>query len=325
MPARKCCCGICPIPLNECLGWGNSTCTNAESAEYYQAVAGKGEIINEDPDDPNFPDFCCQDIFDYAETIDSATRGLTYDGNCKWSTCVDKVSANPCDGVTGCGKMELEITSSTEATLTLERYSDGKKIIWEAEPGYDPLCMSLFKYDEEASTDPPTDCSWPKYMCVDGYNACCDDRKDMPRTLSVTFSPAPGPGDSDCTCSTGGTAGTLTFNHALAGGPGWAGTFQVGTCETYLTIEIRCVLIEGTSDCGGDLYEMEVHLSNCLPNETTNPTLDPSPGSPPPAPVPGCPGCGDPILMDLYIESFPGCCPPEEGLTDPPMNIIITE
>lgn len=255
MSTRRCCCGRCPL---FCVPVGNSFCA-IETAERYSL-------------DPSYPvetvgtgDLCCETIFDWIRE----PQLFTETGHlCTW---IDGLSDS-------CGSIALEVTSSSAATVTLTLAS-GKTIVWVADPGYDPLCTSLFTYSA-VDSDPPTTCSWYRYVCVIPHNSCCPEGH-FPSELYVTIDEVTDEEATPSFCPCAEDPPTAYTLYAEPDGT-WKGIIDVGSCETQLNLTLQCIEHEllgwvmqltATTDSGGCLEKTQLADGSNTAQATCDPFL----------------------------------------------------
>lgn len=255
MAPRRCCCGRCPL---FCVPVGNSFCA-VESAERYSL-------------DPSYPiemvgtgDLCCPTLFTWIQEPQLAT-GVGH--LCTW---IDG-SSDPC------GSIALEITSGSAATVTLTLAS-GKTIVWVADAGYNTLCTSSFTYSA-IDSDPPTTCSWYRYICLIPHNNCCPEG-NFPTQLFVTIDEVTSDeaNPSFCPCAEDPPA-----SNTLSAQPDatWTGIVDVGSCGTVLNLTLECIEDEllghvmqltATTAAGGCLAKVQLADGSNDAPATCNPFL----------------------------------------------------
>lgn len=275
------CCNSCPE--GQCAPVGTAVC-DIPALHYYRAVRS-GVLIGPGEDE------CATEVLDYVESFDEVPMEET-STPCVWET-----------EYPGVGKMQLNILSADDATLTLTVYgSPNKTVVWKSSDCYDPLCPSQFVYSPQLS-DPPASCKWWTEMCVDGEPACCPDIRSFPERLFVSLEMVnPGSVDPDCNCGDGIMADDeVVWDPQLQQ---YRGTVSFGTCGTYLDIMIQCNEIIPSPGPRRHQYELFIQLRH-----------DP--------PFSGSPGCvpdnlqGDidvtascvPFIFSTYVEGSGFCCP----------------
>lgn len=255
MAPRRCCCGGCP---EFCMPNGGSLCAIESTRRYVaQAQEGTAYLGTGDPDD-----ICCSALFEWMHGSggewENASFGLVNNDDntdCLWLT----------GEIDGCGEAELEITSGPDATLTVTLGAD--TLVWTADSGYDPLCISSFTYSPDDS-DPPDDCSWPEKFCVVPSESCCPDY-GYPDTLYATVT-VTRPGGA-CSAWTSGTA-VIELTRVVPNDPGyyasahtavrWEGSGELWPSGSVLDIVLSCV------KDGSDPYRlyMDFPISGCAPD-----------------------------------------------------------
>ena len=255
--------------------------------------------------DPN--DVCCSELFTYihcegGEWENKSFGMVNNDDNtdCLWLS----------GEIDSCGSAELEIISATEAVLTITM--GGAVLVWNADSGYNPLCISGFTYSSIDSTNEPTDCSWPEQFCIVPSESCCPNY-GYPDTLYATITPNPAPGacpDWEYPAVIELTRFTPNDPSYYGGGTltavRWEGSGEVYPGGSTIDIVLSCV----ASNPNPYRMFMDFPVTGCAPDseyadETT--TL-------------GFSSCDPFVFTFTDIQSAFNCC---VGLFD--MDIVVTE
>ena len=276
---NKGCCETCPY---FCMENGGSLCP-IESTRIYlaepQAVQlGTGSL-------------CCITLLELVNEDDNT--------DCIWLSV-------ELDCTEGGGLATLEITSTTEATITIT--FGAYTLVWVADPGYNPLCTSSFTYDAELST-PPEDCSWPEQFCVIPSEICCPD-VGYPDTLYATVTVTRFPGA--CAAWTSGVA-VIELTRIVPNDPDyypggttavrWEGSDELWPGGSVLDIVLTCVF----TDVRGYRMFMDFPVSGCAPDSQDADETD----------ITSC----DPFIFTFTdVQNIDSCC--TGGIE---FDIVVTE
>lgn len=293
MPTRRCCCGSAACP-HFCMPNGGSLCPTESTRSYVaQPQDGTTYLGTGDP-----VDICCSELFDWIHgeggEWENRSFGLENDDDntdCIWLT----PEFEDCDGGTGLGT--LVIASDTEATLTITIGS--ATLVWTADPGYDPLCISSFTYDADLS-DPPDDCSWPEKFCVIPSESCCPDY-GYPDTLYATVVVTRALGA--CADWTSGTK-VIELTRVTPTDPDyypgsvtaavWVGSDELWPGGSVLAIEMACVRHPGEAF----VMDMQFPLTGCAPDgQYADET-----------PITGFGSCNPFIFTFTDVQNIDSCC-----------------
>jgi len=237
---------------------GGSLCSVESTRRYVaQPQVGTAYLGTGDP--------CCPELFEWLHGAGGEWENRSFGmvNNDDNTDCIWLTPEFECDD--GTSIATLVITSSTEATLTVTLGS--YTLVWTADTGYDPLCISSFTYDADES-DPPEDCSWPEKFCVIPSESCCADY-GYPTTLYATVTVTRFPGG--CAAWTSGVA-VIELTRITPNDPGyypggitavrWEGGDELWSGGSVLDIVLTCV------SSGGSPYRMfmDFPISGCAPD-----------------------------------------------------------